>query len=268
MKKFNFLIFLFFLLFTTSLRAQTLDVNFTGSCGSYIGFDEDKKLAQSFTAGISGALKSVKVGVSTDACTETTVMNCIATIYQGDCQGTVLTTQVVAFPTNSPLSMKEISFTDPATLIAGQMYTLEISVLPNQNCSEDPMDGYERVGGKWHLESALDCGGSYAGGTAYLSGCVAANWDNYIQTYVTATLGSNENDQNKSAVNFFPNPSSDFVQVSGLKKNEIFEIYTVSGDKLISGQVSNGEKIDIKKLVPGVYLLKFKNGKTTKLIKK
>lgn len=130
------------------------------------------------------------------------------------------------------------------------------------------MDGVIMVSGKRHLENALNCGNSYAGGTAYRSGCVAANWDFHIQTYITSTLGSNENDQNKSAVNFFPNPSSDFVQVSGLKKNEIFEIYTVSGDKLISGQVSDGEKIDIKKLVPGVYLLKFKNGKTTKLIKK
>lgn len=124
------------------------------------------------------------------------------------------------------------------------------------------------ISGKWHLENALNCGNSYAGGTAYRPGCVAANADNYIQTYVAATLGSNENDQNKSSFNLFPNPSSEFVQVSGLKKNEVFEIYTVSGEKVKSGQVSDGEKIDIKKLVPDVYLLKFRNGKTTKLIKK
>jgi hypothetical protein len=252
--------------------ASPFDVDFTGTCGASVVLNEQQTIAQSFTAGVSGNLNNINVGVSINACTETTVMNCVATIYEGDCNGTALTTQSFAFPTdsNNALSMKEISFTSPANVVSGQVYTLEISTLPNQNCNIDPFNPseFETVSGSWHGENAFNCGGSYSGGTGYDPGCVVFDFDYYIQTSINSTLNTNNHDQNKLITTLFPNPSSDFVQVSGLEKNESFEIYNILGIKMKSGKVSNNQKIDIQNFLTGVYFLKFDHGNTIRFIKK
>ena len=190
----NYILITAFLMFSiTWINAQTLDVNFTGingSCGSYLGLAENVTLGQSFTAGISGNLTTVKVGLATDPCTQTTVMNCIATLYSGTCTGAVLTTQNFSIPTGSPLSMYPINFTNPASISSGQTYTLRLSVVSGQDCAVDPMGmpgmgGMQPVFGSWILENEWNCGGVYAGGTAYLPNCGTYPGDLYIQTYVT-----------------------------------------------------------------------------------
>jgi hypothetical protein len=66
----------------------------------------------------------------------------------------------------------------------------------------------------------------------------------------------------------FPNPSTDFVQVSGLTENKNYEIYNVLGAQIKKGTVNNNEQIDIQNLRSGLYLLKFKNENTVKIKKK
>jgi hypothetical protein len=193
--------FLFFSI--TWISAQTLDVNFTGingNCYANVGLSETQTLGQSFTATISGNLTTVKVGIATDACTETTTMNCVATLYNGTCAGAVLTTENFSIPTGSSLSMYPINFSNPASIFSGQTYTLGLSVVSGQNCALNPMSmpgmpgmsAFNPVRGRWFVENAGDCGGEYAGGTAYVSGCVVFPYDFYIQTYVSqlqAVLG-------------------------------------------------------------------------------
>ena len=193
-------IYILTILLTFSLinvNAQTLDVNFTGNtgnCGAYTGLTETETLAQSFTAGLSGNLKRVKVGLSTQSCTETTVMNCVAKIYSGDCNGILLTTENFTIPTGASLSMYQINFSSPASITAGQVYTLELSVPSGQNCYNDPfLGGMQPVFGQWHMENAYYCGGEYPGGTAFDPSCVAYPGDYYIQTYVSQ-CGSNITD--------------------------------------------------------------------------
>ena len=173
----------------TWLNAQTIDVDFTGisgSCGSYIGLSETQTLGQSFTANLSGNLTSVNVGIAADACTETAIMNCVATVYDGTCTGTVLTTENFSIPTGSSLSMYPINFSNPANISSGQTYTLELSVVAGQDCALDPFSGMmEPVFGRWTLENAFNCGGEYAGGTAYEPGCSSYPGDFYIQTIVS-----------------------------------------------------------------------------------
>ena len=79
-------------------------------------------------------------------------------------------------------------------------------------------------------------------------------------------LSTNEFNLNKS-VKPFPNPSSDFIQVSGLTKSESYIIYTILVAEVQKGSISNQEKIDIRNLKNGFYFLKFKNGNTIKFIK-
>ncbi|MBD81499.1 MAG: hypothetical protein CL840_21450 [Crocinitomicaceae bacterium] len=66
---------------------------------------------------------------------------------------------------------------------------------------------------------------------------------------------------------FFPNPTKEFIQVSGLTAIENYKIYNILGTEMDNGMVSDNEKIEVKNLPNGVYFLKFENGNTLRFIK-
>ncbi|MDO5969196.1 T9SS type A sorting domain-containing protein, partial [Flavivirga aquimarina] len=90
---------------------------------------------------------------------------------------------------------------------------------------------------------------------------------NRISKLNLGTLSINENIE-VSNIKLYPNPSPDFIQISGLPRTENYTIYNILGTKISSGIISNNEKIDIKKSPNGLYFLKFENGNTFKFIKK
>ena len=65
----------------------------------------------------------------------------------------------------------------------------------------------------------------------------------------------------------FPNPSSDFIQISGLTKKEKYILYNSLGTTVKNGNISENEKIDLQNLTKGLYFLKFENEHTIKFIK-
>jgi len=65
----------------------------------------------------------------------------------------------------------------------------------------------------------------------------------------------------------YPNPSKEFIQLSGLTKSENYKIYNIIGSGIADGKVTNNEKIEIKNLTDGIYFLKFDDGNTLKFIK-
>jgi len=65
----------------------------------------------------------------------------------------------------------------------------------------------------------------------------------------------------------YPNPATDQISISGLKDREMLTIYSLTGVKLHSQDVTNGELIDISKLKPGLYMVKV-GDKELKLVKK
>jgi hypothetical protein len=81
------------------------------------------------------------------------------------------------------------------------------------------------------------------------------------------TLSTNEFELENN-IKLFPNPSSELIQISGLKENENYRIYNISGSEIKNGIVSNNEQIDIRNFSNGLYFLKFDNGNTIKFIKK
>jgi len=250
-------------------------VNFTGiagTCMSSVGLSATQTLAQSFTAGISGELTSVKAGLSSDACTETNQMNCIAKIYQGTCTGMLLTSQNFTLPTGASLSMFPITFTNPAIITSGQMYTLELSVLPGQNCAEDIMDmGMRPVYASWHLENQYNCGGQYAGGTAYDPGCIPYPGDYYIQTYVTAsTITSNQLSNIAKNPAAYPNPTyrALTIDLGGLFTKVTLNLTDVSGRILQSNQYTSIEKINYEvEQQAGVYFLMVRSDEKQSVIR-
>ncbi|WP_335977678.1 T9SS type A sorting domain-containing protein [Gaetbulibacter jejuensis] len=72
---------------------------------------------------------------------------------------------------------------------------------------------------------------------------------------------------NSKNITIFPNPSSDFIQISGLTKTEKYILYNILGTKIRNGVISDNEKMDIQNLTKGLYFLKFENEHTIKFIK-
>lgn len=64
-------------------------------------------------------------------------------------------------------------------------------------------------------------------------------------------------------IKIYPNPASDYITISGIKKRtENYEVYNLIGQKMREGIISNEERIDIQNLSKGIYLLKFEGENT------
>ena len=57
----------------------------------------------------------------------------------------------------------------------------------------------------------------------------------------------------------YPNPSSNYIQISDLIETTKYEIYSVSGTKVIDGTLMPKSQIDISRLSSGLYYLKLKD---------
>ena len=88
----------------------------------------------------------------------------------------------------------------------------------------------------------------------------AFTWDNQV-------LSINDFENQKIKTKIFPNPSTNFIQISGLLKKEYYTIYNILGSEIKNGILTNNEKIYIKDFTNGLYFLKFDNGNTIKFIK-
>ena len=80
------------------------------------------------------------------------------------------------------------------------------------------------------------------------------------------TLSINDFTTNND-VKIYPNPSSQFIQISNLNSNEPYTIFSILGNEIRKGIISNNKQIDIRNFTNGLYLLKFDNGNTIKFIK-
>ena len=84
---------------------------------------------------------------------------------------------------------------------------------------------------------------------------------------VSSTLGT---DNFKSeTITVFPNPSSDYVHVLGIKDVTDYVIHNSNGTEISKGRLTNNEKIEIKHLASNsLYFLKLEGLKTIKFLKK
>lgn len=81
------------------------------------------------------------------------------------------------------------------------------------------------------------------------------------------TLAVLDIELNGNKINLYPNPSSDFIKITGLNTVEHYIIYSEIGTEVINKTIFNEGKIEIKNLSNGLYFLKFDNGNTLKFIK-
>ena len=83
---------------------------------------------------------------------------------------------------------------------------------------------------------------------------------------VVLSVNSNFNMTPKS-LSIFPNPSKDFIHVTGLRKTENYEIFDSVGKKIKKGITSKNKSIHIESFSTGNYFLKLGDGKTIRFIK-
>jgi hypothetical protein len=60
-------------------------------------------------------------------------------------------------------------------------------------------------------------------------------------------------------LSLYPNPSTSFLRISGLKAAEPYRIYSILGVKTQSGIVSENQEIDVNGLQTGMYMLQVSN---------
>jgi DNA-binding beta-propeller fold protein YncE len=88
-----------------------------------------------------------------------------------------------------------------------------------------------------------------------------------IFKYDLSTLSLNNN-FTEEIIKISPNPSNNFIHITGLTRNENYKIFDILGKEFINGRINNHEKIDIQNLAKGLYFLKFENGNYFRFIKK
>ena len=74
-------------------------------------------------------------------------------------------------------------------------------------------------------------------------------------------------DHSYQNLNIYPNPSSNYIQISGLTKKVNYKLFNFLGKDINQGIISNNEKIDIQNLANGLYFLQINNEVTMKFIK-
>ena len=70
-----------------------------------------------------------------------------------------------------------------------------------------------------------------------------------------------------AALKLFPNPSNDFITISGLEQQEDYTIYNVMGREITQGSIDSNTLLNIENFSNGLYFIEFRNGITLKFIK-
>lgn len=78
---------------------------------------------------------------------------------------------------------------------------------------------------------------------------------------------SNIDIDEKNRIKTYPNPSTNFISLAGLLETKNYIIYNTAGKELARGTVYYNNKIDIRFLEKGLYLLKLANIEIIKFIK-
>tara|TARA_R110001583_G_scaffold42721_3_gene135811 strand:+ start:888 stop:1535 length:648 start_codon:yes stop_codon:yes gene_type:complete len=71
----------------------------------------------------------------------------------------------------------------------------------------------------------------------------------------------------QAKIKTYPNPSTNYISLAGLMETKNYIIYNTSGKELARGSISYNNKIDVRFLTNGLYLLKLDDFEIIKFIK-
>lgn len=262
MKQFLFSLFLFATPFSATLNGQILDAHFTGQGYNGATFYFQKPLSQSFTAGRSGSLMKVAVMMDQFAnCTESEVAVIRLKILEGTCNGPEIANQFLILPiVFNTQQMQEFILDHPPSLVAGRVYTLQLSLPSTQLCSFNDDDEPKYVNVVWRGERNTPANPGYTAGSGYDKDCKVQPFDYYFATYFSPTLKIDAT-KTKPQVTLYPNPVKDFLQISALSEQTSYQIHSLTGAIVKKGIVSQGDKINVRTLPKGIYILHIESAK-------
>jgi hypothetical protein len=78
---------------------------------------------------------------------------------------------------------------------------------------------------------------------------------------------SARNTEAEQRVSLFPNPSSGYIQVSGIEGVEQYAVFNLLGQEMQNGFVTEMGQIDLNELQKGLYFLRIGNGLTSRFVR-
>jgi hypothetical protein len=169
-------------------------------------------------------------------------------------------TKIDRFTFGSCNALTSISIPESVTSIGTYAFT-NCSNLTTVNTNvESPIDISEHM--FWNLDLSLIALNVPAGSENAYS--AASVWQDFGT--INGTLSVNKVEQYNLKI--YPNPSTDYISISGLKQTENYKIYNLLGQKMAEGKLSIKKPIDIRNFNNGLYFIHFENRTALKLIKK
>ena len=173
---------------TVAVRVQTLDQSYSMWDSSNSVVSSSQSMGQSFTAGLSGPLSRIAVGITSYGTVSQITAKIYATIA-GNATGPALastfieSTTVPTVPTVSGGALTVFDFASPASVVAGSQYVI---VLTTPDAMSFDMDTFAQVGGYYLWYGGV---GNFSGETGILNPITSPSSVNYglmFQTYVNA----------------------------------------------------------------------------------
>lgn len=104
---------------------------------------------------------------------------------------------------------------------------------------------------------------------------VTIDIDGDVRNATTPDMGADEftstlavSDNAKVAINVYPNPVVDFVNINNSSRIDSVEVYSVSGQKMVAKTVNaNSGQIDMSKMPTGMYIISVKAGENVHQVK-
>lgn len=69
-------------------------------------------------------------------------------------------------------------------------------------------------------------------------------------------------------LNIYPNPSTNFIQITGLRSTINYEIFDIIGSKIGQGTIEKNKRIEVDKLKKGIYFIRLGNKESIRFLKK
>lgn len=203
-------------------------------------------IGQGFTAECSGALEYVQLLAGTTG----TISAGTLKVYNGNSvSGTPIYTQ--AYPqitisqVNDPI---RINVTGNVNITQGNQYTFEFTIDTG-------------------MSIVADFTNEYSGGNTFRDGASLSSTDAKFSVSISDDTLGLDTFKVSNNIKVLPNPTSEYIKVSGLKNEATYSIYNILGSEITHGKISDNEKINVQNLTDGTYFLKFNTGNAVKFIK-
>lgn len=236
---------LFFLLISTISFSQTI-ISQTQATATITRAE----FGQSFTAPATGDFTDITLYVnSSSSYAGTATME----LRSGDgLSGTILATETINVVDQPSGYQQKFTFSTPASITLGNIYTMRFT-------------GPGAFSTTYTLDVAT--GDPLPGGVIYQPTSFPGADLTFEATIDDSVLSIDDLELVINKFKIYPNPSTDYIKISGISNTENYKIINAAGQQIIKGIITDNGKIDIKVLSYGLYYLQLGNENILKFIK-